>query len=66
MEPSIQSASRDQTKTLTEAAQFLGISRKKMSDLARKNIIEAHPNPLDARQKRFRVSDLIKLKEASK
>jgi hypothetical protein len=37
-----------------------------MSDLARKNIIEAHTNPLDARQKRFRISDLRRLKEASK
>jgi hypothetical protein len=37
-----------------------------MSNLARKNMIEAHPTPLDARQKRFRVSDLEKLKEASK
>jgi hypothetical protein len=56
----------EQTKTLIEAAQFLGVSRKKMSDLARKNVIAAYYNPLDARQKRFRVSDLVRLKEAAK
>jgi predicted XRE-type DNA-binding protein len=60
------SALGEQTKTLIEAAQFLGISRKKMSDLARKNVIEFQSNPLDGRQKRFRISDLVKLKEAAK
>jgi len=59
-------ASGEQTKTLIEAAQFLGISRKKMSDLAKENVIEYQSNPLDRRQKRFRVSDLLKLKEAAR
>lgn len=55
----------EQTKTLIEAAQFLGISRKKMSDLVKENAIKFQSNPLDRRQKRFRVSDLMKLKEAA-
>jgi excisionase family DNA binding protein len=50
--------------TLGEAAEFLGISRKKMWSLVRDKLISAHISPLDRRKKLFRKSDLEKLKEA--
>jgi excisionase family DNA binding protein len=51
--------------TLGEAAEFLGISRKKMWSLVRDKLISAHTSPLDRRKKLFKKSDLLKLKEAS-
>jgi excisionase family DNA binding protein len=51
--------------TLGEAAEFLGISRKKMWSLVKEKLISAHTSPLDRRKKFFKKSDLIKLKEPS-
>jgi excisionase family DNA binding protein len=51
--------------TLGEAAEFLGVSRKKMWSLVKEKVISAHTSPLDRRKKLFKKSDLEKLKEAS-
>jgi len=48
---------------LVEAARYLGVSRSKMSALAKKNIIPYRKDPLDDRKKLFKESDLKKLKE---
>jgi len=50
--------------TLGEAANFLGISRKKMWSLVKDKQISAHTSPLDRRKKLFKKLDLEKLKEA--
>lgn len=50
--------------TLSEAANFLGISRKKMWSLVKNKQISALTSPLDRRKKLFKKSDLEKLKEA--
>jgi len=51
--------------TLREAAEFLGVSRKKMWSLVKEKVISAHTSPLDRRKKLFKKSDLEKLREAS-
>ena len=51
--------------TLGEAAEFLGVSRKKMWSLVKEKVISVHTSPLDRRKKLFKKSDLEKLKEAS-
>jgi excisionase family DNA binding protein len=51
--------------TLGEAAEFLGISRKKMWSLVKEKVISAHTSPLDLRKKLFKKSDLERLKEAA-
>lgn len=48
---------------LLEAARFLGVSRSKMSLLAKKKVIPHRKDPLDDRRKLFLESDLIRLKE---
>jgi excisionase family DNA binding protein len=50
--------------TLGEAAEFLGVSRKKMWSLVRDKLILAHTSPLDRRKKLFKKSDLEELREA--
>ena len=50
---------------LGEAASYLNISRKKMTDLVKKRLIDYKQDPLDARKKLFNVADLQKLKEGS-
>jgi excisionase family DNA binding protein len=50
--------------TLGEAAEFLGVSRKKMWSLVKEKVISPHTSPLDRRKKLFKKSDLEKLKEA--
>jgi len=51
---------------LIEAARFLGVSRSKMSVLAKKKIIPHRKDPLDDRKKLFLESDLKMLKEGSR
>lgn len=50
--------------TLGEAAEFLGVSRKKMWSLVKEKAISAHTSPLDRRKKLFMKADLERLKEA--
>ena len=52
--------------TLTEAAKYLGVSRGKMCALIKKKIILFQRDPLDDRKKLIKISDLKKLKGASK
>ncbi|HEU4760594.1 MAG TPA: helix-turn-helix domain-containing protein [Dehalococcoidia bacterium] len=44
--------------TLLEAARYLGVSRAKLSRLARDGLIRIHRSPLDRRVKLFRLDDL--------
>ncbi len=43
---------------LLEAARYLGVSRAKLSRLARDGVIRTHRSPLDRRVKLFRLEDL--------
>jgi excisionase family DNA binding protein len=52
--------------TLTEAAKYLGISRGKMCALVKKKVILFQRDPLDDRKKLIKISDLKRLKGASK
>jgi hypothetical protein len=52
----------EDTLNLGAAAEFLGVSERKMWQLARAGEIETLHNPLDKREKRFRKKDLVKLK----
>lgn len=45
--------------TMTEASERLGVSRPKISRLARKGAIKTKPNPLDGR---VRLVNLVELK----
>ncbi|MBI1886222.1 MAG: helix-turn-helix domain-containing protein [Chloroflexi bacterium] len=47
--------------TLLEAARYLGVSRAKLSRLAKEGVVVFRPNPLDRRVKLFRVDDLDEL-----
>jgi excisionase family DNA binding protein len=51
--------------TLIESAQYLNISRKTMTELVKKNVIDFTRDPLDSRKKLFNKADLDRLKEAS-
>lgn len=55
----------EETLNLGKAAEFLGVSERKMWIMAKAGEIEALHNPLDKREKRFRKKDLMKLKSPS-
>ena len=44
--------------TLLEAARYLGVSRAKLSRLARDGLVRTRRSPLDRRVKLFRIDDL--------
>ena len=50
------------TLNLGAAAEFLGVSERKMWQMAKAGEIETLQNPLDRREKHFRRKDLEKLK----
>lgn len=50
---------------LTEAAEFLKVSRQKLHSLVKEQTLAYKADPLDKRKKLFKVDDLQKLKEAS-
>lgn len=50
---------------LNHAAQFLEVSRQKVSALAREGTLKYEQDPLDKRKKLFKLSDLARLKKAS-
>jgi hypothetical protein len=52
----------EDTLNLGDAAEFLGVSERKMWQLAKAGEIETLRNPLDRREKLFRRKDLLKLK----
>ena len=47
--------------TLMEAARYLGVSRAKLSRLARDGLLRSRRSPLDRRVKLFRIDDLDEL-----
>lgn len=47
--------------TLTEAARYLGVSRAKLSRMAKEGVIPFRHSPLDRRVKLFRLDDLDEL-----
>ncbi len=47
-----------QQLTLWEAARYLGVSRAKLSRLAKEGILHFRHSPLDRRVKLFRIDDL--------
>jgi excisionase family DNA binding protein len=51
--------------TIAEAARFLGVSRTKVWQLVKNNIIPHQKDPLDDRKKLIRKADLEQLKRAS-
>ena len=51
--------------TITEAAQYLGISRETVRALIKRGKVRAHGDPLDHRKKLIDKSVLQKLKEKS-
>jgi excisionase family DNA binding protein len=51
--------------TISEAARYLGVSRTKIWQLVKNNIIPHQKDPLDDRKKLLRMTDLNKLKLAS-
>jgi excisionase family DNA binding protein len=51
--------------TISEAARFLGVSRTKVWQLVKNNIIPYQKDPLDDRKKLIRKTDLEQLKRAS-
>jgi excisionase family DNA binding protein len=51
--------------TISEAARFLGVSRTKVWQLVKNNIIPYQKDPLDDRKKLIRKADLEQLKRAS-
>ena len=51
--------------TISEAARFLGVSRTKVWQLVKNNIVPYQKDPLDDRKKLIRKSDLMQLKRAS-
>lgn len=48
--------------TVQEAADFLGVSRIKISKLLRDSVLTAETNPLDTREKLIRLEQLERLK----
>jgi Helix-turn-helix domain len=52
----------EDTLNLGEAAEFLGVSERKMWQMAKAREIETFLNPLDKREKLFRRKDLLKLR----
>jgi predicted DNA-binding protein (UPF0251 family) len=54
----------EQTKTFSEAATYLGVSRRKVWQLAKDGQFEVIENPLDKREKRVKLSELKRLKGA--
>lgn len=52
----------EDTLNLGDAAEFLGVSERKMWQLAKGGEINTLRNPLDKREKLFRRKDLMKLK----
>jgi hypothetical protein len=52
----------EETLNLGQAAEFLGVSERKMWLMAKTGEIETFLNPLDKREKRFRKKDLMILK----
>ena len=51
--------------TLTQAADYLGVSLRKMAKMVKAGEINFTVDPLDKRRKLVRVSDLDELKKAS-
>jgi excisionase family DNA binding protein len=51
--------------TIQEAARFLGVSRTKVWQLLKNNIIPFQKDPLDDRKKLVKKSDLKRLKRSS-
>lgn len=51
---------------LNETAKYLSVSRKKVWELTRDKLLIAVQDPLDKRRRLFKLSDLKKLKGASK
>jgi hypothetical protein len=49
---------------LMRAAEYIGVSRVKLSQLAREGVIPFTTSPLDKRVKLFKLGDLDKLKNA--
>lgn len=49
-----------------EAAKYLAVSRKKIWELTKDKLLVAAQDPLDKRRRLFKLSDLKKLKEASR
>lgn len=54
-----------ETLNLGQAAEFLGVSERKMWLMAKAGEIETLHNPLDKREKRFRMDELMKLKHVT-
>ena len=50
---------------LSEAAEFLNVSRQKLSSLVKEQTVRYKTDPLDKRKKLFKLDDLRKLKEGS-
>lgn len=53
------------TLPLAQAAQYLGVSRRKVWQLVKKGQLKAERDPLDERRKLVKVQDLERLKETS-
>jgi Helix-turn-helix domain len=51
----------EETLNLSQAAEFLRVSQRKIWLMQKAGEIEALENPLDKREKRFRKTDLLKL-----
>lgn len=58
----VDSPEREEFFTVQEAAEFLGVSRMKLSKLLRDKILTSEINPLDTREKLIMRSQLEKLK----
>jgi excisionase family DNA binding protein len=56
--------SEDEYLPLMEAAKYLGVSRMKLSQLAKEGAVAFITSPLDKRVKMFKVSELDELKRA--
>lgn len=56
-------AEADYLLTVLAAAQYLGVSRDKLSRMIKSGQLEAHSNPLDARQRLISVRQLDKFRQ---
>ncbi len=58
----VETPERKKVYTVQEAADYLGVSRVKISKLLRDKVLTAEINPLDSREKLITLKQLDKLK----
>ncbi|GBC78592.1 hypothetical protein HRbin08_02088 [bacterium HR08] len=58
-------AAKVEVLPIGEAAEYLGVSRRKIWQLVKRGELPSRPDPLDRRRKLVRVEDLDKLREGS-